>query len=96
MMTYILWYFMITAGFVGCAVVAAWTWFRFPERTAQDVVDFLLPVDMEKVEALLDPVAEGTLRRQLDPRRVPPITAQAHPFVPVIRKENGTQRFRAH
>jgi hypothetical protein len=67
MMTYILWYFMITAGFVGCAVVAAWTWFRFPERTAQDVVDFLLPVDMEKVEALLDPVAEGTLRRQLDP-----------------------------
>jgi hypothetical protein len=66
MMTYILWYFMITAGFVGCAVVAAWTWFRFPERTAQDVVDFLLPVDMEKVEALLDPVAEGTLRRQLD------------------------------
>ena len=66
MMTYVLWYFMITAGFVGCAVVAAWTWFRFPERTAQDVVDFLLPVDMEKVEALLDPVAEGTLRRQLD------------------------------
>lgn len=65
MMTYVLWYLMITAGFVCCAVVAAWMWFRFPERTAADVVDFLLPVDMEKVESLLDPEAEGILRRQL-------------------------------
>jgi hypothetical protein len=65
MMTYVLWYLAITGGFVGCVVVAAWMWFHFPERTANDVVDFLLPVDMDKVEALLDPEAEGVLKRQL-------------------------------
>ncbi len=65
MMTYVLWYLLITGGFVGCVVVAAWMWFHFPERTANDVVDFLLPVDMDKVEALLDPEAEGVLKRQL-------------------------------
>jgi hypothetical protein len=57
MMTYVLWYLLITGGFVGCVVVAAWMWFHFPERTANDVVDFLLPVDMDKVEGLLDPEA---------------------------------------
>jgi hypothetical protein len=65
MMTYVLWYLLITGGFVGCVVVAAWMWFHFPERTANDVVDFLLPVDMDKVEGLLDPEAEGVLKRQL-------------------------------
>jgi hypothetical protein len=64
-MTYVLWYLIITAAFIGCAIVASWMWFRFPGRTAEDVVDFLLPVDMEKVESLLDPQAEGILRQQL-------------------------------
>ena len=50
----ILWNLMITAGFASCVVIAAWIWFHFPDRTADDVVDFLLPVDLEKAGILLD------------------------------------------
>jgi hypothetical protein len=62
---YFLWYLVITAGFVACIATLALIWFRFPERTANDVVDFLLPVDLEKLAALLDPETEANLRRGL-------------------------------
>jgi hypothetical protein len=65
--TYSLWYFIITAGFLACVATLALIWFQFPERTVDDVVDFLLPVDMERLEALLDPATEGNLRRSLHP-----------------------------
>ena len=65
MMSNLMWYAIIAAGLVSCVGVAAWIWFHFPERTVDDVVDFLMPVDLEKLEALLDPEAEGSLKRQL-------------------------------
>jgi hypothetical protein len=68
MMITILWNLMITAGFMSCIVIAAWIWFHFPDRTADDVVDFLLPVDLEKAEALLDANAENRLRCDLSRR----------------------------
>jgi hypothetical protein len=61
----ILWNLTITAGFISCAVIAAWIWFHFPDRTAEDVVDFLLPVDLEKAESLLDANIEAHLRCDL-------------------------------
>jgi hypothetical protein len=68
MMVTILWNLVITAGFMSCVVIAAWIWFHFPDRTADDVVDFLLPVDLEKAEALLDASAETHLRCDLSRR----------------------------
>jgi hypothetical protein len=68
MMVTILWNLMITAGFMSCVVIAAWIWFHFPDRTADDVVDFLLPVDLEKAEILLDAQAETNLRCDLSRR----------------------------
>jgi hypothetical protein len=65
MIVTILWNLMITAGFVSCMVIAAWIWFHFPDRTADDVVDFLLPVDLEKAETLLDAINETHLRCDL-------------------------------
>jgi hypothetical protein len=65
MIVTILWNFIITAGFMSCVVIAAWIWFHFPDRTADDVVDFLLPVDLEKAENLLDANAETLLRCDL-------------------------------
>jgi len=61
----ILWNLMIIAGVLSCAVIAAWIWFHFPDRTADDVVDFLLPVDLDKAEALLDAGGENHLRCDL-------------------------------
>lgn len=67
MIAYILWYLVITAGFISCIVTVALIWFRFPDRTSQDVVDFLFPVDFDKAADLLDPELEGRLRKQLSP-----------------------------
>lgn len=63
---YVLWYLVITAGFVACIATLALVWFKFPERSIHDVVDFLLPVDLEKLSSLLDPQAEAVLRSSLD------------------------------
>lgn len=68
MIVTILWNLMISAGLLSCVVIAAWIWFHFPDRTADDVVDFLLPVDLEKAEILLDVNAETHLRCDLSSR----------------------------
>jgi len=65
MMVIILWNVIIAAGLVSWALVAYRIWFSFPDRTADDVVDFLLPVDVETAESLLDPAAESSLRFHL-------------------------------
>ena len=67
MIAYVLWYLVITAGFVSCVVTVALIWFRFPDRTSEDVIDFLLPVDFDKAAELLDPQVEAGLRQQLSP-----------------------------
>jgi hypothetical protein len=65
MMEIVLWDLVITAGFISCVIIASWIWFHFPERTVDDVVDFLLPVDLQKAETLIDPHAESSLRCEL-------------------------------
>jgi hypothetical protein len=65
MISYFLWYLIITAGFIACIATIALIWFRFPDRTVDDVADYLLPVDFDKAEALLDPQVEAALRRDL-------------------------------
>jgi len=67
MISYVLWYFIITAGFVAAALSVWMVWFRFPDRTVHDVTDYLLPVDFEKAEGLLDPQTEAILRKELEP-----------------------------
>lgn len=41
---------------------------KFPSRTFDDVTAFLLPVDLEQAEALLDPAIYFQLRWSLDPK----------------------------
>jgi hypothetical protein len=65
MIAIVLWNIVVTAGFISCVVIAYWIWFHFPDRTVDDVVDFLLPVDLEKAESLLNPHNESTLRSDL-------------------------------
>jgi hypothetical protein len=67
MMSNIFWYLVITAGFIGTIVTIGLIWFRFPDRTIHDVADYLLPVDFDKAEALLDPQEEATLRKDFSP-----------------------------
>ena len=67
MISYVVWYLLITAGFVACIVTVALIWFRFPDRTVDDVADYLLPIDFEKAEDLLDPQTEAILRKELTP-----------------------------
>ena len=62
-----LWNLVVAAGVIACLVMIGRLWLRFPDRTKEDVIDFLIPVDLEKVEALLDPATEWTLRRGLHP-----------------------------
>jgi len=67
MISYVLWYLIITVGFVAAALAVWLMWFRFPDRTINDVTDYLLPVDFEKAEGLLDPHTEAILRKELEP-----------------------------
>ena len=67
MISYVIWYLFITAGFVAAALAIWLMWFRFPDRTIDDVTDYLLPVDFEKAESLLDPQTEAILRKELSP-----------------------------
>lgn len=67
MISYVLWYLFITAGFIAAALAIWLMWFRFPDRTIDDVTDYLLPVDFEKAEGLLDPQTEAILRKELSP-----------------------------
>src|SRR5689334_22658250 len=57
-----LWNFIIAIGVISCLAVALKVWFRFPDRTVDDVVDFLVPIDFERVESLLDPAFEWNLK----------------------------------
>ena len=67
MISYVIWNLFITAGFVAAALAIWLMWFRFPDRTIDDVTDYLLPVDFEKAESLLDPQTEAILRKELSP-----------------------------
>jgi hypothetical protein len=62
---------------VGIVIIMIWGFFAvlyllgalllgFPERTVDDVVQFLRPVDLDQAEVLLDPGANHELRWKLD------------------------------
>lgn len=61
----ILWWLTITSMIASVIFFAVWTWFHFPDRTHNDVVDFLQHIEMEKVEELLDPASEHQYRVNL-------------------------------
>jgi hypothetical protein len=63
----VLWAGMIAAGATSFVFMVAWAWFHSPERTVDEVVDYLHPIDLEKVHSLLDPALEWSLRRNLGP-----------------------------
>jgi hypothetical protein len=67
MMSSIIWYLVITVGLITAIITIGLIWFRFPDRTVHDVADYLLPIDFEKAEALLDPETEAILRKELAP-----------------------------
>jgi hypothetical protein len=68
MMYAIVWWLPIAAMVGSVIFFAAWTWFHFPNRTANDVVDFLQHIDLEKVEDLLDPHTEYKYRSAMSSR----------------------------
>jgi len=87
MIASVLWYLVITAGLLASAASLYLIWFRFPERTVNDVADFLLPVDLEKAEELLDPQTEAVLRRELSPADFRKLQRKRiHHYMAVVRR----------
>jgi hypothetical protein len=87
MIASILWYLVITAGLLASVASLYLIWFRFPERTVDDVMDYLLPVDLEKAEELLDPQTEAILRRELGPSDFRKLQRKRiHHYVAVVRR----------
>ncbi len=87
MISYVLWYLIITAGFVAAALSVWMIWFRFPDRTINDVTDYLLPVDFEKAEGLLDPQTEAILRKELAPEEFRSLQRKRmHHYVALVQR----------
>jgi hypothetical protein len=87
MISYVLWYLIITAGFIAAAVSVWLMWFRFPDRTIDDVTDYLLPVDFEKAEGLLDPQTEAILRKELEPEEFRALQRKRmHHYLAVVQR----------
>jgi hypothetical protein len=68
MIQLIIWWGPIALMMAGWTVLAGWVWFHFPDRTPDDVIDFLQHIDLDKAESLLDPGAEHSLRMTMSPR----------------------------
>jgi len=68
MMGLLLWWGPIAGIGLSVIFVLLWMWFQFPEREANDVVEFLQRVDLESLNSLLDPVAEAVLRKSMSSR----------------------------
>jgi hypothetical protein len=87
MMSNIFWYLIITAGFVATIATIGLIWFRFPDRTIHDVADYLLPVDFEKAESLLDPQQEAVLRKDLTPAEFRALQRKRiHLYVAIVKR----------
>jgi hypothetical protein len=59
---------LIGFGFLTCMVMLGWVWFHFPNRTVDDVIGYLRPIDLDAAKQLTDPMAESSLRSGLSPR----------------------------
>ncbi len=65
MIANLVWSGIIVAVLLSWVFFAAWIWFRSSDRSSDEVAEFLTPVDLEKLQTLLDPVAESQLRREM-------------------------------
>src|SRR6266498_71466 len=87
MISYVLWYLIITAGLIAAFITIGLIWFRFPDRSVHDVADYLLPIDFEKAEALLDPQSEATLRKELAPDEFRALQRKRiHHYVAIVQR----------
>ncbi len=87
MMSNVVWYLIITAGLTAAVVTIGLIWFRFPDRTIHDVADYLLPIDFEKAEGLLDPETEAILRKELTPAEFRTLQRKRiHHYVAVVQR----------
>ena len=60
---------------------------KFPSRTVDDVTAFLLPVDLEQAEALLDPAIYFELRWNLDPKSLKETQRKRlHLYLEIVRR----------
>jgi hypothetical protein len=57
--------FLIALGFLTCLVMLSWAWFHFPNRTVDDVIGYLRPIDLDTARQLIDPMVESSLRCNL-------------------------------
>lgn len=68
-------------------VLAALAWLKVPERTVDDILDYVVPVDLEKLEALLDPAVEYSFRMYLSPKDFRRLQIKrVHQFLELLRR----------
>ena len=60
--------FISAGALLAIAYAFAMAWFEFPRRNAEDVLCYLLPVDVEKMQSLLDPAVEYSYRLYFSPQ----------------------------
>lgn len=58
----LVWDSVILGGILSCVTIVVLTFLRPPDRSIEDAVDYLIPVDLGKLENLLDAAAEGQIR----------------------------------
>ncbi len=61
MMQAILWWLPVVLMVGGMLLVLFWMWMDCPKRSAEDLIEFLQHVDLEKFKAILDPSHEITI-----------------------------------
>ena len=58
----LVWDSVILGGILSCITIVILAFWRPPDRSIEDAVDYLVPVDLCKLEDLLDAAAEGQIR----------------------------------
>lgn len=62
-------------------------WLGFPERTADDLFVFLVPIDLDKAAELIDPGAESCLRKEYSPKQFRELQRKRiHQYLEMMRR----------
>jgi hypothetical protein len=68
-------------------LLALWTWFHFPDLNADEVVDFLQHIDLDKAQILLDPGVEFSLRIGMSPQEFRSLQRKRiHLYVEILKR----------
>lgn len=59
---------VLVGGWLAVALTSIWGLFDLRDRTAEEVADYLVPVDMARLESILDPAVEYAYRLYLSKR----------------------------